>query len=886
MSKDKDKAKPSDTESTVDRSAKSPGFFQKLKSVFRKGEAQPPAPKPARKKAPAAKKGSTSFMQSFKVREVGRDRDDVEPAQTSPKQEPEWAGELKKPESKSAKPQSILLSPDTDKLEHAEAKKKSTLDLSKKESSPPPAPTSEKPKDDRSQSTAPFEPGKKTKRNLKKETIRGLIPLPPVSGQAKPSPGLTPPTPPRTIPEPPAKASDASVLTKGTLTEKIKVEGMEPPPPPPVVSKPATQPIKPLLEDDKDKAKSSTGRVDPQSIVIRPDTDKIRSTQRTMTGETDQKGSKPQTGQIKPQSTLLRPEDDEGQERTPIEPGGKAKAKPATGPVRPESIVVKPDTGPIKDVPKQAGKADPQQTGMNIEGIQPPPPPKRKAPEPKPIEPALKEVAKSKPDTGPVAPQSIVIRPDTGRMDKQEVPGEKGKLKEVAKPTDQPATPPAVPKVTAKASPISPKATPKKGPVPVAAKPRPKAQASTVAAAMSERAGERKKKPKVVLAEPAARQRRSIAWKGGLIALLLLLIGIAAYFLIGYQDTQLVVQIQEGDRQVDPQVYVVLNIAGKLEIIRQEYQRRLQPIDGEIAELQQYLTSSRADLAGKTERLNLLQEALDKNQNDIPKFLEESKLKLDELWTGRGADLDSAYQNKKQALLDAIEQRAGLLNIPYVPNPEVDAIPVAVNAFRLALYGQRTGIDIPGERRWAESILEDWDSYQEEWRGQQIDLKKAALKIKKEPADKIKGAEQQVDLLLREIGAVQLDLRMLSSEVTRYEELLADAKVRRDQAIPPFLEEIGRVPADFQVAEFPLEADGNLVARNLQDTEQLREGDYYVLVQARQGDELCWAVKAVTIVPNQINSIVIQSSDFRSFTEILEGNADILLTQADVLDQP
>ncbi len=897
-----------------------------------------------------------------------------EPTASAKKEPVPSAKKLSKPPTGPVKPQSILLSPDTDKLKKAEITKKSTLNLTKKQTSAIPAPQIEKvSKEEKAEKAEkelkvekaekaekfakpptgrvkpqsillspdtdeikpPAESGKKTQRNLKKETIRGLIPLPTLPSDSKPRGLLTKPKPPQTVPTPPEKSRDTSVLAKGSLTGKIKLEGMAPPPPPPVISKPATQPMKPTIEAGKGVAKSLTGRIDPQSIIIRPDTDKLSSTRKESASESTAETRKPKTGPIQPQSTVLEPEEADRHERTPVMPTvtGKVEAKavsqeaptskPSTGPVRPQSIVISPDTGEIKDVPKEAAITDTLRTRIEIAGIEPPPPPAPTVPQPKPMEPALKDIPKRKPDTGPVTPQSIVIRPDTTalRLRKpEEVPSDtieseltkppaapvplpsalKDKEKDTAKPM---ATKPA-PVVAAKL-PAKPKPAPQVKPVTQAkpkpaqqarvkpkaqAQPKPKPQAtpkpSAVAAALSQRAAERKKQPKAVVAEPSGRRRRSLAWKGGLIALLLLLLGLGIYFLRGYQDTQLIVQIQEGDRVVDPQVHIVLNIAGKLEIIRQEYQRRLRPIEAEIAELQQYMSSAKADLAGKTERLNLLQEQLDKNRNDIPKFLQESKNKLDDLWSGPGAALDRAYADKKQALLDAIAERAGLLQIPYVKNPEMEAIPVAVNAYRLALYGQAGGIDTSGERRWAESILRDWDSYQEEWRQAQLDLKKTALKIKKEPSGKIGSAEQQVDLLLREMSAVQMDLRMLSTEVTRYEELLADAKLRRVQAVPPFLEEIGRIPGDFEVAQFPLQADGNLTARNLQESEQLQEGNYYVLVQARKGDELSWAVKAVTIIPNEINSILIESGDFRSFDQILEGNADILLTLTGSPDSP
>ncbi|MEO0453868.1 MAG: hypothetical protein AAFY98_06985 [Verrucomicrobiota bacterium] len=708
-----------------------------------------------------------------------------------------------------------------------------------------------------------FGSASKTSPDLKKETMKRLIPVPEAKKITSKLLKDEMPLPPKTIPTPPPGKKTSNVA-KESLTSQINIKGMVQPPPPPIVSKPETKPLAPLL-----KSKDTKGNIKPQSIVIRPDTSEL----------------KPKEIEPKKKEPSMEEASSKGIAKTPtpaVESATetkKPKTKPSTGPVKPESIMLSPDTDEIKTKTGAGAKPGSISTQIKIKGVIPPPVSSQEKPKPslKPVVPTLKVLPQAKSETGPLQPSSIVIKPDTGKVKGKDAPPIRPEKAIDQKPVSAPKPPVLAttkPKLIAKAKP-EPKA--KAEPSLLKNRPKPKAVAQTEPSRTSITGRRRSPEATAPVAKTKRRGTGALV-KGGLIAALLLLIGIGVYFFALYDETQLIVQVQEGPRQLEPRVQIVLNIAGKLEIIRQEYRKRLKPIDEEIAEFREYLADARADLAGSTQKLSLLEDALDQYQSDIPRYLEENEKKLNDLWENKSDTLEQKYENSRNEILTEIQSRSQSLGVDYQPNEVIDAIPVAINAYRLALYGRSDVADIESERAWAESVLKAWNTFEEEWRDEQKAIRKQALKLKKEPASKIAEAKRASDSLVREIGAVELDLKIVSSEVTRYETMLAEAEERKKNAIPPFLDEIGRVPDDFQVAEYPLGPGNLLTARNLQDSERLKEGDFFILVQAREGDDRLWAVKPVTINPKETNEISIGPADFKSFNEILSSQQDVLLT--------
>lgn len=352
------------------------------------------------------------------------------------------------------------------------------------------------------------------------------------------------------------------------------------------------------------------------------------------------------------------------------------------------------------------------------------------------------------------------------------------------------------------------------------------------------------------------------------VILLLASIGFAIYWF--NRETTLNVAIDPGPRTLTPEARIVLNYSGKLEILRQDYLRRRTPLEKEIERIKSDLSAANADLAGRDQRKKLLQDALEQYKSEIPAFLTESQSALDSLWGDESEALNKEYDDFKQSLHNQIEQRAAELGVAYQRNTEIDAIAVAVNAFRLALYGVGISgkINVSEQRSWAEDILNQWDSYEQTWRQKQLEIKKKALEIKKQPLPKIAETRNRIENLERDIEAIDIDLNSLKNEVARHEANLADASKRLADIDPPFYEELRRIPDEFAVMSLPV-VNGTIVLGDLQNNPTLAQGLHFLHVTATEAGQEFWAVQEIEILPFRNNHVRVEASRFVDLKTIL-----------------
>jgi hypothetical protein len=349
----------------------------------------------------------------------------------------------------------------------------------------------------------------------------------------------------------------------------------------------------------------------------------------------------------------------------------------------------------------------------------------------------------------------------------------------------------------------------------------------------------------------------------------LLFIAVAAtsvYFFT--RETRLVVNVSSGDIALRPEAYAVYNFAGKISMLRRDYLNRQQPLIQQVDDQQLQLMSARGDLAGRQQRKKLLDDALEQYQKEIPEFLRQGQENLDRFWNQEGEALKAEYSNTLESLHTEISERARSLGIAYTRNPDLDAIEVAANAFRLALYGAPATVQVDDERKWVEGILARWKTFESAWTEKQLLLRDKAMKLKQEPGPKVAAAEERIISLRQEIDALSIELLALENEVKTYEERLEEAQQALESTIQPFLQELLNVPDQFQQVLLTLPESGVLELRELQERSDLPPGTYTLLVRGtREGQEF-WAVKDFEIVKFEKNSVSVEPADFvtaRSF---------------------
>jgi hypothetical protein len=347
------------------------------------------------------------------------------------------------------------------------------------------------------------------------------------------------------------------------------------------------------------------------------------------------------------------------------------------------------------------------------------------------------------------------------------------------------------------------------------------------------------------------------------IAVVLLFIAVAAVSIYYFtRETRLTINVAAGDIQVRPEMSVVFNFAGKVNLLRRDYQNRQQPLILQVDEQQLQLMSARGDLAGRQQRKKLLDDALEQYQKEIPQYLAQGQAALDTFWSQQGESLKQEYRTTLEGIHTEISQRAASLSIPYTRNTELDAPEVAANAFRLALYNAPAGVKVDGERKWVEELLARWKAFEKDWTEKQLQLKDRAMDIKKEPGPKVADAEDRINSLRQEIDALSVELKALEDEVATYEGRLEEAQQSLESTIDPFLRELLSVPDQFQKAALVLPASGVLELRQIQERSDLAPGIYTLMIRGTKEGQEYWALKEFDIKAYQANAVSVGPDDF------------------------
>ncbi len=350
----------------------------------------------------------------------------------------------------------------------------------------------------------------------------------------------------------------------------------------------------------------------------------------------------------------------------------------------------------------------------------------------------------------------------------------------------------------------------------------------------------------------------------------LLLVAAAAYSIYLFtRETTLEIQVVAQDYQLQPKAFVVFNFSGKVSMLQRDFRARQAPLLEQLAVQQEQLASAKSDLAGRGQRRQILQGSMEQLQKEIPGHLERAQKTLDRFWMEEGAALKNEYATFRDGLHQEITERAKQLGLNYQRNPDLDAIAVAANAFRLALYSAPQGVAVDEQRKWSEELIVRWNEFEKQWNEKQLTLKDKAMAIKQEPGPKVAAAQERIDQLRLEIDAMDVELKALQDEVATYEGRLLEARQALEDTVAPFLRELLNVPGEFEKLTLDLPPDGTLLVRELQERSDLPPGTYTLLVRALLKEEEYWAVKDFTIAEFEKNSLQIPAEDFKPARDYL-----------------
>ncbi|MEM9398880.1 MAG: hypothetical protein AAF984_01610 [Verrucomicrobiota bacterium] len=378
----------------------------------------------------------------------------------------------------------------------------------------------------------------------------------------------------------------------------------------------------------------------------------------------------------------------------------------------------------------------------------------------------------------------------------------------------------------------------------------------------------RKRKQKVVVKRTNELEQRSIFADIPLVIKILvplIFLGVIGTIIFMIQpQTSVQVKVESGEYQLLPEAHLIYDFTGKVNLIRRDYLRLRAPLEQEIATLSDSLDAAQGDLAAVNQRKKLLLDAMQKDREEIPKILQRNSDELARLWKEEGSQLDEEYEKKLNAVFQTIQTRAASLNLDYSDDLPVKDPELAVNSYRLALYGKVDAAKVDEERSWAESLLEEWRAYIKEWDLRQEEIQKTALEYKQLPGPKIKAAERRIESMKIQVEEMDPELNAYTAEVEKYSDQLNKANARLEKSIDPFAQELLVVYEQYIRKTIPA-ISGNVFyiqVSDSEDTQKLEPGLYKMFFQADKGGERYWSFQDIEIVKGKVKAYKVDPSKF------------------------
>ena len=365
------------------------------------------------------------------------------------------------------------------------------------------------------------------------------------------------------------------------------------------------------------------------------------------------------------------------------------------------------------------------------------------------------------------------------------------------------------------------------------------------------------------------KKRGLLLWLGIAVALMLL-VGLGFYIYHITRETTAEVVLSIDDLTLTGIPLIVYHFDGQVSQIKRDYAERRDPMEIRLQGIEADLAAAKADLAGREEKKRILTAEVQKLRNSIPAYIAEGEKKLELLWGEESGNLDKAYADQKETLHKEIEKRAADLGLKYERNKELDALEVAVNAFRLSLYGAAKTVNVDEQRIFSEDILKRWRDFDKDWSRKQLEIKEKAMTIKQSPGPRIEDAEKRIETFKVDLNALNVDLASLQEEVNRRQQDEVEEQQMLRDVEKPFLSDLMRIPANNILREWNADLEGKYLLRNLEKSTDMPPGEYLIFVQARKDDDIYWAIKPFVISQYLKTDIVISRQDFVPIRKLIQ----------------
>lgn len=304
------------------------------------------------------------------------------------------------------------------------------------------------------------------------------------------------------------------------------------------------------------------------------------------------------------------------------------------------------------------------------------------------------------------------------------------------------------------------------------------------------------------------------------------------------------------------------------------------PLRNDIEQLQDQISHAKSDVAGRDERVRLLNEEIDNAGKEIASSLNEARTASEEIWNGPGVQLDSEYAQKKEEFHKKILDRASKLAINYIDNNDFKDPEVWVNAFRLALYDSPKGINAATERAWAENELADWKKYVATYQQTLTDLKHKVEGIQTSPQGRIGEITKRIDDLKTQVADAQAEIEPIQKELQNNQEALNKLLEKQAGLEAPFYKQVVEAPEGGVLVKLGFDSSTNRFnwrEINHDPQYQPKEGEpshYFLWVSAfsPKGQEY-WSFQSIDLYYFGTTQVIIQPTALISVRDLINSGA-------------
>jgi len=327
-------------------------------------------------------------------------------------------------------------------------------------------------------------------------------------------------------------------------------------------------------------------------------------------------------------------------------------------------------------------------------------------------------------------------------------------------------------------------------------------------------------------------------------------------------------EIRLGDR---PEVLVLYDFSERLAGLRRDYGRRLAPIRPQIRELEKTLVLAKADAAGTSEKVRMVEGVLQEETGKAKTVYEDYRTSVSRLWLEEAGSLDLEFDTARKKFLEEVEVRAREVGLFYHPEEDADLQQpeIAANEYRLALYRAPPSIKMPDQFGWIDKKLNEWHVFEKDWNSRYKGLSTKAKQLRSPASTSLDDKSQRVGIQRNELQKFRGDAAAIQNEIAGYEERLKELRAKEAEAKGPFEEDVGAIPDAFLCQRVPLNADvaeiqvSGKVADAAPNTLKL-------VIRGKRSGQTAWVILPFEPVPHQRVEKLVKDDDFRPVDDWLD----------------